>query len=187
MNVNAFRSARRVVTSGYSATTLPAHRNSLISLDLRTKHLHGIRAINNQPAYDGHIPLNWFENAFLAVGSAVMSLVDPRRGGEVYILLPQFSQINRSEIDMIAALGETTAGSSLSCLRDLMLESSEGRGVLRDRPRVNSSTIDMNKLAQYPDGSFGRAYVTWLERCGVTPDTREPVRNLTTESFAVDH
>ena len=34
-----------------------------------------------KPLYDGHIPLNWFENAFLAVGSAVMSLVDPRRGG----------------------------------------------------------------------------------------------------------
>jgi ubiquinone biosynthesis protein COQ4 len=35
----------------------------------------------SQPAYDGHIPLNWAENAFLAVGSAVMSLMDPRRGG----------------------------------------------------------------------------------------------------------
>ena len=35
----------------------------------------------SQPAYDGHIPLNWAENAFLAVGSAVMSLLDPRRGG----------------------------------------------------------------------------------------------------------
>jgi len=34
-----------------------------------------------QPAYDGHIPLNWAENAFLAVGSAVMSLLDPRRAG----------------------------------------------------------------------------------------------------------
>jgi len=79
---------------------------------------------------------------------------------------------------MIAALGETTAGSSLPSLRDLMLESPEGRRILKDRPRVNSSTIDMNKLAQYPDGSFGRAYVTWLERCGVTPDTREPVHYI---------
>lgn len=76
---------------------------------------------------------------------------------------------------MIAALGETTAGRSLPRLRDLMLESSEGRNILKDRPRVNSDTIDMNTLAQYPDGSLGRAYVTWLERCGVTPDTREPV------------
>jgi len=79
------------------------------------------------------------------------------------------------EIDMIAALGETTAGPSLPRLRDLMLESPEGRKILKDRPRVNSSTIDMDRLVQLPEGSFGRAYITWLERCGVTPDTREPV------------
>jgi len=52
---------------------------------LKGRQLHerpsGTRFINTKPLYDGHIPLNWFENAFLAVGSAVMSLVDPRRGG----------------------------------------------------------------------------------------------------------
>lgn len=56
-----------------------------------------------------------------------------------------------------------------------MLGSAEGRKILKDRPRINSTTINMEQLAQYPEGSFGRAYVTWLERCGVTPDTREPV------------
>ncbi|KAF9533963.1 ubiquinone biosynthesis protein COQ4, mitochondrial [Crepidotus variabilis] len=118
------------------------------------------RPMHTKPAYQGHIPLNWFENTLLAAGSAIMSLVDPRRG------------------DMIAALGETTAGPSLSRLRDLMLESPEGRMILRERPRVNSETINMDELASYPEGSFGRAYVTWLERCGVTPDTREPVHYI---------
>ncbi|KAF9556036.1 Coq4-domain-containing protein [Agrocybe pediades] len=118
------------------------------------------RSVATKPAYEGHIPLNWFENAFLAAGSAFMSLADPRRG------------------DMVAALGETTAGPSLPRLRDRMLESPEGRQILKDRPRVNSSTINMDELAQYPEGSFGRAYVTWLERCGVTPDTREPVHYI---------
>ncbi|KAG6831344.1 Ubiquinone biosynthesis protein [Tricholoma furcatifolium] len=89
-----------------------------------------------------------------------MSLYDPRRG------------------DMIAALGETTAGPSLPRLRDIMLESPEGRRILKEMPRVNSTTVDMDKLAQYPEGTFGRAYVTWLERCGVTPDTREPVHYI---------
>lgn len=89
-----------------------------------------------------------------------MSLADPRRG------------------DMVAALGETTAGPTLPSLRDRMLDSIEGRRVLMQRPRVNSSTIDLNKLAHYPEGTFGRAYVTWLERCGVTPDTREPVHYI---------
>lgn len=78
---------------------------------------------------------------------------------------------------MVATLGETTAGPSLSRLRDRMLESAEGRRILKERPRVNSSTVDMNALVQYQEGSFGKAYVTWLERCGVTPDTRAPVRH----------
>ncbi|KAF8689052.1 Ubiquinone biosynthesis protein COQ4 -like protein, mitochondrial, partial [Rhizoctonia solani] len=112
------------------------------------------------PAYDGHIPLNWGENAFMAVGSALAALADPRRG------------------DMVAALGETTAGSALPRLRDQMLASSEGRAILKDRPRVNTNTVDMVTLAKMPVGSWGHTYVTWLDRCGVTPDTREPVHYI---------
>ncbi|EGN92393.1 hypothetical protein SERLA73DRAFT_191268 [Serpula lacrymans var. lacrymans S7.3] len=115
---------------------------------------------SQHPAYQGHIPLNRFENAFLAAGSALISLANPRRG------------------DMVAALGETTAGPSLDILRDRMLESPEGRRILKQRPRVTSQSVDMHKLAQYPQGTFGRSYVTWLERCGVTPDTREPVHYI---------
>lgn len=77
---------------------------------------------------------------------------------------------------MVAALGETTAGPALPRLRDIMLESTEGRSILKERPRVNSSTIDMVALSRLPEGTFGRSYITWLDRCGVTPDTREPVR-----------
>ena len=40
------------------------------------------RSVKTESAYPGHIPLNWFENAFLAVGSAFMSLADPRRAGK---------------------------------------------------------------------------------------------------------
>ncbi|KAJ3743867.1 ubiquinone biosynthesis protein COQ4, mitochondrial [Lentinula raphanica] len=115
------------------------------------------RLINTTPAYPGHIPLNSFENAFLAVGSAVMSLLDPYRA------------------DLIAALGETTAGPALPRLRDIMLASPEGRQILKDRPRINTQTVDMNALAHLPEGTWGRTYKTWLERTGVTPDSREPV------------
>ncbi|KAG8936076.1 Ubiquinone biosynthesis protein [Tulasnella sp. 418] len=120
----------------------------------------GVRASSSTPAYPGHIPLNWFENAFLAVGSAVVALKSPRRG------------------DMIAALGETTAGPALPRLRDIMLQSPEGRRILKERPSVNSDTVDMDWLKTLPDGTFGRAYISWLERCGVTPDTRTPVHYI---------
>lgn len=86
---------------------------------------------------------------------------------------------------MVAALGETTAGPSLPRLREVMLNDAEGRRILKDRPRVNSETIDMDQLALYPEGTFGRAYVTWLERCGVTPDTREPVCHNSIQSHTL--
>ncbi|KAJ4477497.1 coenzyme Q biosynthesis protein Coq4-domain-containing protein [Lentinula aciculospora] len=122
-----------------------------------TIHWRNTRLINTIPAYPGHIPLNPFENAFLAVGSAVMSLLDPYRA------------------DLIAALGETTAGPALPRLRDIMLASPEGRQILKDRPRISTKTVDMNALAQLPESTLGRTYKTWLERTGVTPDSREPV------------
>lgn len=79
---------------------------------------------------------------------------------------------------MIAALGETTGASVLPRLREQMLDTVEGRRILRERPRVNSETVDMEKLSRLPQGTFGRAYMAWLDRCGVTPDTREPVSFL---------
>lgn len=79
--MNFTRSAHQGVASR-SVTTLSG-RNSFRPPNLRPTHPDGARFLNNKPAYDGHIPLNWFENAFLAVGSAVMSLVDPRRGGDL--------------------------------------------------------------------------------------------------------
>lgn len=116
------------------------------------------RYSSTKPAYDGHTPLNWFENAFLAVGSGVVLLTNPNRA------------------DMVAALGETTAGPVLPHLRERMLESDEGRRILKKRPRINTRTVDMDALAALPEGSLGRTYITWLERCNVTPDSREPVR-----------
>src|SRR5258705_5467377 len=76
---------------------------------------------------------------------------------------------------MVAAFGETTAGSVLLGLRDHMLSCAEGRCILKGRPRISTSTVDLNALARLPENTFGYAYVSWLERCGVTPDTRDPV------------
>lgn len=77
---------------------------------------------------------------------------------------------------MVAALGETTAGPSLARWRDAMLADPDGRRVLRHRPRINSDTVGMAYLASLPENTFGATYFRWLERCGVTPDSRDPVR-----------
>lgn len=145
------------------------------------------RSAKSEPAYPGHIPLNSFENAFLAVGSAFMSLANPRRAGTWH--RPHFLRYDviKHLVDMVAALGETTAGPVLPRLLDHMLESEEGRRILKERPRINTSTIDMTALARLPENTFGHTYVTWLERCGVTPDTRDPVRLAPISVVQLDH
>lgn len=87
---------------------------------------------------------------------------------------------------MVAALGETTAGSSLARWRDAMLADADGRRVLRDRPRINTDTVDMTYLASLPETTFGGTYFRWLERCGVTPDTRDQVRANPQNQFSLN-
>lgn len=119
------------------------------------------------PNYPGHVPLTTVERIGLAVGSAVTSLINPRRG------------------DMIAALGEATAQPFfISQLRNRMLSEPTGRRILRDRPRITSSTISMEKLRQLPENSVGRTYAAWLDREGVSPDTRDQVRYIDDEEEA---
>lgn len=76
-------------------------------------------------------------------------------------------------LDMVATLGETTGHLFLTRIRDQMLQSDEGRRILRERPVINTKVINFDKLkAECAPGTFGHAYVSWLESEGVTPDTR---------------
>ncbi|KAG0300176.1 Ubiquinone biosynthesis protein [Dissophora globulifera] len=75
---------------------------------------------------------------------------------------------------MIAALGESTGGIFLRRIRDQMLNDPEGRRILRERPKITSESMQLDKLRQLPDGIFGREYVRFLDDQQVSPDTREP-------------
>ena len=87
--------------------------------------------------------------------------------------------------DLIAALGESTATPYfIYRLRDAMLASPTGRRILRQRPRLNSKTLDVPRLRALPANSVGRAYVDWLDREGVSPDTRADVRYVDDEECA---
>jgi len=113
------------------------------------------------PNYPGHVPLTIPERVLLAAGSAVASFINPRRG------------------DMIAACGEATAVPYfIYRLRDAMLADPTGRRILRDRPRITSQSLNLEKLRQLPENTVGRDYVGWLDREGVSPDTRSQVRYI---------
>jgi len=119
------------------------------------------------PNYDGHVPLTRVERLGLAVGSATMSLLDPRRG------------------DLIAALGEATATPYfIYRLRDAMLSDPTGRRILRDRPRINSTSLSMEHLRALPKDTVGYAYAAWLDKEGVSPDTRSSVKYIDNEECA---
>lgn len=119
------------------------------------------------PNYPGHVPLTFFERGAMAIGSAFASIVNPRRD------------------DMIAALGEATAQPFfISRLRDRMLADETGRRILRDRPRITSTTMSLEKLRKLPANTVGRTYAAWLDREGVSPDTRQQVRYIDDEEEA---
>ncbi|KAG1179029.1 hypothetical protein G6F70_004393 [Rhizopus microsporus] len=117
--------------------------------------------------YDTHIPISNTERAVLTVGSAFAALANPLRG------------------DMVATLGETTGHLFLTRIRDQMLQSDEGRRILRERPVINTKTINFDKLKEEcAPGTFGHAYVSWLKGEGVTPDTRCEVQFVDDEELA---
>ncbi|RYP03998.1 hypothetical protein DL765_010339 [Monosporascus sp. GIB2] len=119
------------------------------------------------PNYPGHVPLTRIERTALAVGSGIMSFLDPRRG------------------DLIAVVGETTASPYfIRRLRNAMLSSPTGRRILRERPVITSTTLDLARLRALPAGTLGATYAAWLDREGVTPDTRAPVRYIDDEEEA---
>ena len=119
------------------------------------------------PNYPGHVPLTGVERTALAAGSAIASLINPRRH------------------EMIAALGEATAQPFfISQLRDRMLAHPTGRRILRDRPRITSRTMSLERLRDLPQNTVGRTYAAWLDREGVSPDTRDDVRYIDDEEEA---
>lgn len=119
------------------------------------------------PNYPGHVPLTVVERVGLAVGSSIASLLDHHRG------------------DMIAAVGEATAQPFfIRHLKNRMLADPTGRRILRDRPRITSKTMPLEYLRSLPENSVGRTYAAWLDREGVTPDTRDNVRYIDDEEEA---
>lgn len=65
-----------------------------------------------------------------------------------------------------------------------MLSSPTGRRILRDRPRITSQTMSMTHLRTLPANCVGRAYASWLDREGVSPDTRDSVKYIDDEECA---
>ncbi|KAK1320879.1 hypothetical protein QJS10_CPA03g02563 [Acorus calamus] len=110
------------------------------------------------------IRLSGWQQAAVAVGSALGALMDPRRA------------------DLIAALGETTGKPAFEKVLERMNSSPEGRDILLERPRVISSNVA--HAWDLPEPTFGAAYARFMGSRNFSPDDRPPVRFMDTEELA---
>ncbi|XP_021718380.1 ubiquinone biosynthesis protein COQ4 homolog, mitochondrial-like [Chenopodium quinoa] len=110
------------------------------------------------------VRLSGWQQAAVALGSAVGALVDPRRA------------------DLIAALGETTGKLAFEKVLERMKRSQEGKAILLERPRIISANV--GHAWDLPENTFGAAYAKFMGSRNFSPDDRPPVRFLDTEELA---
>jgi ubiquinone biosynthesis protein COQ4 len=129
---------------------------------VRQLHHSAVRASSSGSSSQVHdhvyTPLSKVHKLALGFGSLLASFYNPARG------------------DMIALLSELSGERRLPRLREMMLESEEGRALLMERPALNSQSIDMQYIGSLPEGTFGKQYWKWLKWCNVGPDTRGKVQ-----------
>lgn len=119
------------------------------------------------PSYPGHVSLYNFEKLLMFLGSSIGSYFHPERN------------------EFIVALGESTAISPvLKKLQRQMLSDPVGRQILKERPRMTSTSLDLDYLRLLPTNTIGHTYIKWLDREGVSPDTRVPVRYIDDDELA---
>ena len=105
-----------------------------------------------------YVATSGVQRAILTVGSGLVSLLDPRRD------------------DMISAFGELTAGATLPRLLETMRRDAEGARILAERPTISTRTLPpLDELAASAPGSLGHAYAHFMQRNGITSDSRKPV------------
>jgi ubiquinone biosynthesis protein COQ4 len=64
---------------------------------------------------------------------------------------------------MLACLGEITGDEALKKMLNLMENSDEGRQILADKPRINTKTVDFEKLKNLPTNTLGHVYWKFCE------------------------
>mmetsp|Transcript_21052 Transcript_21052/g.32123 ORF Transcript_21052/g.32123 Transcript_21052/m.32123 type:complete len:286 (+) Transcript_21052:354-1211(+) len=103
----------------------------------------------------------------VAATSAVTALVNPERA------------------DAVAALGEVTGTISLQQMYDRMMQDSIGQTILRDKPKVDGASINLDVLLETSgSGSFGEAYAKFMMQHGFDPEERSAVRYIADPELA---
>ncbi|EGV66885.1 hypothetical protein CANTEDRAFT_112434 [Yamadazyma tenuis ATCC 10573] len=120
-----------------------------------------------EPQYPGHVPLYTLERILMFLGSSVGSYFHPERN------------------EFIVGLGESTAlPVVLRHIQKTMLSDPIGRQILKEKPRITSTSLDLDYLRALPPNTIGHTYIKWLDREGVSPDTRVAVKFINDPELA---
>ena len=65
-----------------------------------------------------------------------------------------------------------------------MLVDEEGNRILRDRPCINSRTLDLEALLALPQNTLGHQYVSFMRKYKISCDTRKSVKYVDNEELA---
>ncbi|XP_015781006.1 ubiquinone biosynthesis protein COQ4 homolog, mitochondrial [Tetranychus urticae] len=104
------------------------------------------------------IKITPLQRTLLAIGSSAVALIDPFRD------------------DMVAVSGEVMGQQALKRMWKNMASDEEGSKILADKPRINSSQIDLKYLESLPVNSLGHQYVKFLKDNNISCDTRKEVK-----------
>ena len=102
-------------------------------------------------------PTNNLQKVILGAGAALIATLNPLRA------------------DMVNALNETTGLRAAKMLHSKMMNDATGRQILEQKPRLTSESLSLTELAKMEDNTLGKSYWSWLNKNGVTPDTRQNV------------
>ncbi len=93
---------------------------------------------------------------------------------ELGILLRATSRVllDSDETEGIHVAEELTSRGHFAKILRAEFSGAEGRELLRDRPELRSDQVDFDALRRLPAGSLGNAYVSHLDRYGLSADSQ---------------
>ena len=86
--------------------------------------------------------------------------------------------------DLVSATADLSSHRALERLEARMKADPEGAQILKDKPRVNSTTWNFDELLTLPEESFGHKYAFYMLGLGLSPDERPLVKYVANPEHA---
>lgn len=99
---------------------------------------------NTSRSYFVPYDLSLVQRAFLVPYFGLGAIADPRRG------------------DLVAGLGDATSERQLVRIKNLLLESSAGRKLMREKPLITESSLQLSS-SLFPEDSLGKKYSEFMK------------------------